>query len=443
LKLLALSAVVALGACSSEDLLAPDPNYADDVSTVEFVAAKAPGAGAVAVIGGSDPKLKSSQAAEFFDPKKESFVAAGNLGASRAGMYAVAFEDGPLAGEILVPGGLQGSGKLSKRTLKFSGKALASAELLAASGNFSNTGTMPDGRIYGTATLLEDGKVLVAGGYAASGLPIASATIFDPKTGKFTPTGSMTTPRALHTATRLPDGTVLIVGGISYTNAETLGSAEIYDPQAGAFTAVAGGMQVKGNPVSLAGHTATLANGSVLIAGGFSKPPFSVAFNTDTALLYLPGSKKFSDAGVDQLVEPRSMHSATLLPKGGVLLAGGFDGQVNIFPKEVFGIIGGIRNTAEIFDPKKKASSCVGGSSKGKCKPSMSNSRAGHSATLMTAGPLKDQVLLAGGVGGKTATEGDGEVLPTAELFNSKSSKFTATGSMKSGHAFHAAAQVP
>ena len=61
----------------------------------------------------------------------------------------------------------------------------------------------------------------------------------------------------------------------------------------------------------------------------------------------------------------------------------------------------------------------------------------------MTAGPLKDQVLLAGGVGGKKATKGDGDVLKTAEVFNSKSGKFSATGSMKAGHAFHAAAQVP
>ncbi len=113
-----------------------------------------------------------------------------------------------------------------------------------------------------TATLLRDGKVLVAG-EAEGGDPI-SAELYDPATGIFRPTGSMVIPRTNHTATLLNDGTVLIVGGVGITTSfAAIASPEIYDPETGTFG------QASSMTAARAGHTATLlTDGRVLITGG-------------------------------------------------------------------------------------------------------------------------------------------------------------------------------
>jgi hypothetical protein len=109
---------------------------------------------------------------------------------------------------------------------------LASAELYdAKTATFSPTGSMVVGRWWHTATLLLDGRVLIAGGDKGSVGPTSgelSAELYNPKIGTFSPTGSMTSVREIHTATLLRDGRILVAGGFGGPGA--LASAEIYTP---------------------------------------------------------------------------------------------------------------------------------------------------------------------------------------------------------------------
>jgi hypothetical protein len=191
-------------------------------------------------------------------------------------------------------------------------------------GTFSFTGSLNIPRVLFTATLLSDGRVLIAGGFnnidpttgnvvETGAFPVLAAEIYDPTTGIFTPTGSLNTGRFGDTATLLNNGKVLIAGGsVSLTSTAYIATAEIYDPTAGIFTPTGSMTQ------SRYAHTTTLlSNGSVLIAGGYSGGDVALS----TGEIYDPMAGIFTPTG--NMTTARVFHTATLLNNGQVLIAGG------------------------------------------------------------------------------------------------------------------------
>lgn len=173
------------------------------------------------------------------------------------------------------------------------------------------------------ASVLADGRVLLSGGLPVSGSEVVateSAETFDPATRRFRAAGTMAVPRADHTATTLRDGRVLIVGGRNSTcfiscPIRVWASAEIYDPATGAFSPT-GSLHL-----ARFSHTATLLpDGRVLVAGGTTTDlPYTDL--VETVEVYDPAIGTFSEVG--RMLRPRSQHQATLLGDGTVLLSGG------------------------------------------------------------------------------------------------------------------------
>ena len=191
----------------------------------------------------------------------------------------------------------------------------------AAAGTFTpTTGNLNAGRFQHTATLLPNGKVLIAGGINSHPIipndpffnMLTSAELYDPSTGAFTQTGTMSVHRAGHTATLLANGKVLVVGG-AYSNV-----AELYDPATETFSRT-GDMITQ----RTGGHVATLLNdGRVLIAGGFLGVllPGEINYRLSNAELYDPLTGRFAATG--DLPSPFARAVGTLLPSGKVFVDG-------------------------------------------------------------------------------------------------------------------------
>ena len=313
--------------------------------------------GKVLVAGGqcTDPMgemmlIYDTGAAELYDPVAGTFTSTGGMNAARFGHTATLLPNG----KVLIAGGADRKDGLSMQ-------GVASAELYdPATGTFTTTGGLNTVG-YGPATLLPSGKVLFAGGNASG----TSAELFDPATGTFTATGTVTT--GAQTATLLLSGKVLVTGVDA--------GAELYDPAAGTFTAT-GSMAV-----ARSAHTATLLpSGKVLVAGGSDGRNLLAS-----AELYDPAAGLFTSTG--SLTTARELHTATLLPNGKVLVVGG---------TESWGTPAAAN--AELYDPAAGTFTATG---------NMAVARYGDTATLLPSGA----VLVVGG-----EDSGD-SVLASAELY--------------------------
>jgi len=305
--------------------------------------------------------------------------------------------------------------------------AFASTILAQTPGTFTPTGSMAASRYLHTATLLADGRVLIAGGNAAG-----TAELYDPATGAFASTGNMTTPRTAHTATLLPNGKVLITGGYG-----PLASAELYDPATGMFSAT-GTMNS-----SRAVHTATLlADGRVLIAAGSA---------TTSAELYDPSTGTFTPTG-SLLAPPYGLTTAALLPDGRVLITEGSEVEAELYdpgtgtfsrtsPRTpwVQGSAALLMNGKVLLaggndDPGESALAEVYDPSTGAFTPTgnMTVARADDPATLLPDGT----VLIAGSNAG---SPDGGVTLASAEVYDPATGTFARTGDMSTDRGFHTA----
>lgn len=216
-----------------------------------------------------------------------------------------------------------------------------SAQLYDSAANrFAPTGSLATGRNFHTATRLEDGRVLIAGGFHTRFGSLASAELYDPATGTFTVSGgSLTVPRELYTATKLPDGRVLLTGGFDTRFGRTLITAEFYDPKSDRFTRAPGLMDV-----SRFGHDALWvpALRQVLVVGGKQHDIHTGRSwrALDGAELFDPETGRFTT--LPPMRHKRDRPTLSLLPDGRVLVAGGKDDESTEKPRE-----------AEIFDPAR------------------------------------------------------------------------------------------
>jgi len=293
-----------------------------------------------------------------------------------------------------------------------------------------------------TATLLADGKVLVAGGQSSFTSVLASAELYDPNTDTWTQTGSMSTARTGHTATLLANGDVLVAGGAVTTDLTLTNTAEIYDSTSGTWSAT-GSMNLRSSDNA----AVLLPNGNVVVASGTDAELYDTATGTWTTISSPGGDGYYTSANLMTVVPnvgvlailnslPQQYDSSTnvwtptnplpgvqyesgpyqvnltTLKDGTVLTAGGFiypGGTQTVFPSV---------NTAFIYQPSTGAWSTTG---------NMTTKRDAASASLLQDGT----VLVFGGTSDSSS-----------ELFDPSTGTWSATGNMVTALSINGTATV-
>ncbi len=265
-------------------------------------------------------------------------------------------------------------------------------------------GAMTEERASHTATLLQDGRVLVAGGFRKSHAGedesySSTAEIYDPARKKFNATGEMAYKRGGHTATLLRSGLVLIAGGWNLMG--VISSAELYDPASEKFTTI-GGMSMRRG-----GCTATLLlDGRVLICGGIGRDV------TASAEIFDPVRKTFTPTG--NMTVPRQAHTATIIPGGRVLITGGLSRRDAVLA------------SSELYDPGTGTFSPVGDMAEARCKQA-------------AIGLSRGEILILGGTD-ETSWRGN---LAIIERYDTGTEKFIRIPDMKRPRARFSSAVAP
>ena len=328
-------------------------------------------------------------------PVPSTFAPTGPMSTTRVFHTATLLPDG----KVLIVGGLDYSGAVSRE--------LASAELYdPASGTFARTGDMTVGRIGHSATLLPDGKVLIAGGTVGNA-PIATAELYDPASGTFSLTGDMRQAQRWHSATLLMTGKVLISGGWSSCCSDAV-DPELYDPATGVFATT--GTYAARETAGLLGANATLLrDGRVLL----SMQPAAQVYDPVAGTFSRTGSMVTGAGswGVPYYINGRT---ATLLDNGRVLLTGGHNEDIGRF------------KSGELYDPATGRFTATG---------DMAFVRDGHTATLLADGT----VLITGGESeaGCAITS-----LAAAELYDPSKGAFSSAGRMNVRREWHTATRL-
>ena len=267
------------------------------------------------LITGGYGKEGPRSVAERYDPDAGTWTVTGPMNSARADHTATLLRDG----RVLVAGGL-GSGNNIRNPL-------SSAEIYSpASGKWTSTGSLNFGRSSHKASLLPDGRVLVAGGAGEDAISLASAELYDPATGTWTMTSPMNVARTDHKPLLLPGGKVMVLGG--FNDAGPLSSVELYNPTIGKWAATGNMIQSRlWNSVTL------LPSGKVLVIGGASRCDGNHCVLASTEL-YDPATEKWTAAGT--LITARVIDHVALLLNVKVLVAGGYNLSGRLVSSELF-----------------------------------------------------------------------------------------------------------
>jgi hypothetical protein len=248
-------------------------------------------------------------------------------------------------GDVLLAGG--GNGTLTAAT------GLASTEILDFRELSVHAGPpMASARALHLGIRLQDGRFLVSGGADAVGTVLSSCEVYDPATNTWSATGSMATPRVLHAGCRMADGRVMVAGGTNSFATPiaaitgTQNTAEIYNPATGTWSAAP---NIGGNRLSPA--LSLLPNGRVMVSGGvqvtflFGIP--TAAGTTTAVQIYNPATNSWAAGAAMPTAKTGHHYNQVTLTNGRVLMTGGVSVTVNILAQT---LTTAPLNAAEYYD---------------------------------------------------------------------------------------------
>ncbi|MEW6319954.1 MAG: kelch repeat-containing protein [Acidobacteriota bacterium] len=269
---------------------------------IAHVSAPLPG-GAVLVAGGWTGTAATASA-EIYDAGRDTFVPTRALATPRMDATATPLPDG----SVLVIGGATATNQ-----------PVASAERFdPVHRAFYPAGVMAEARVHHAAVRLDDGRVLVTGGLTAPNQGSDRAELWDPATSRFRPAAAMARPRCKHAAVRLRDGRAMVIGGSpDCGDTRRMAETEIFDPRTGRFSA---GPTLHDARYKIVGAAVVLPDGRVVVAG-----------DAAAAEIWVPGQARFARVagGPGRAL---AFSTASLLPHGGVLIAGGYDDDIRPTP---------------------------------------------------------------------------------------------------------------